>query len=102
MLGLSRVGLEATLGVETTGGLVVATATIDANAARAGALNPNKLPVNQPGRSEAGPESRAFDRAGSNISQTRRVDGTKPGSSQSNPTMGAVGTADPSRGSNRR
>lgn len=102
MLGLSRVGLEANLAIETLGGLVVATATIDTNAARAGALNANKVPVNQPGRNEAGPESRMLDRTGSNISQTRRVDGTKSGSSQSNSTLGAVGNGDPSRGSNRR
>jgi hypothetical protein len=101
MLGLARVALEANLRIETTSGLVVATATIDGSGTRSTSHNPNKG-VGQAGRNEAGPESRAFQRPGSNISQTRRVDGAKPDSSQSSPAMGAVGNTDPNRGTNRR
>jgi hypothetical protein len=93
MLGLSRVALEAELGIDTTGNLVVATAKIDAGAVRAN-VGLGKSPAKD-GRADGEVESQQLREANSGVSQTRRAVGPLSSrSEQSNPSMKAAITAD--------
>jgi hypothetical protein len=93
MLGLSRVALEAELGIDTTANVVVATAKIDTSGVRTGA--PLGRSPAKDGRADAEAESQQPREPGSAISQTRRaVEPLSSRTGRSNPSMKAAVNAD--------
>lgn len=93
MLGLSRVALEAELGIDTTANVVVATAKIDTSVVRT-SVPLAKGPAKD-ARADGDADSQQPREAGSAVSQTRRAVGPLSSrTGQSNPSMKAAVNSD--------